>query len=261
MTPFDLIALDLDGTFLVSRFEFHPGLLAAVREARSAGSRLVIATGRIHRGVRPVLAALDLDTPLISSNGARIHDGGRLVYDRPLDAATVPLILEAVDRRADSVLHAYVGDELWVASDNPATREYAANQELDYRVVGPLAAALQGATPVKLLLLAEPARLDELERLLHAAVPAGSLRTTRSWRTFLEILHPEVNKGAALERVSARLGIDRSRVIAAGDQLNDLEMLLWAGTGVAVETASDELRRLAPRVATREELARMIAPA
>lgn len=261
MNRFDLIALDLDGTLLVSRSEFHPGLLNAVRRARSAGSRLVIATGRMHRGVRPVLDALDLDTPLITYNGARIHDGARLIYDQPLETAVVPLILDVLDRQEDTVLHAYVGEELWVASDNPATREYAAVQDLDYRVVGPLPVALTSATPIKMLLLAEPPRLDELERRLHAAVPPGWLRTTRSWSTFLEVLHPAVNKGAALERVAVQLGVDRKRIIAAGDQLNDLEMLLWAGTGVAVETASEELRRLAPLIATRDELARMIAPA
>ena len=72
-------------------------------------------------------------------------------------------------------------------------------------------------------------------------------------RTYLELLHPEVSKGAALRRIAHMLGVARDEVIAFGDSHNDLDMLAFAGVGVAMGNASAEVKALADLITDSNE--------
>jgi hydroxymethylpyrimidine pyrophosphatase-like HAD family hydrolase len=93
-----------------------------------------------------------------------------------------------------------------------------------------------------------PARMAELDAWM-----AGIARVTRSLDWFIEVVNPQVSKARALAMVAQRLGVDRSEVCAIGDNVNDQEMIEWAGFGAVMRTAPPELRQRASFTTTTPE--------
>jgi hydroxymethylpyrimidine pyrophosphatase-like HAD family hydrolase len=136
-------------------------------------------------------------------------------------------------------LNCYVDDQLYVAEVTPEARRYADFQHLDIHAVGDLRAWLD-RDPTKLVAVGDPDALDELEAQL---VPefAGRLFISKSLPYFLEFAHPNVSKGSGLAFVADRLGFWPEETVACGDGENDRELLDWAGFGVAVANAHEDV--------------------
>jgi hypothetical protein len=212
----------------------------ALGAAQAAGMRVVLATARPVRVVRPLAAALGLGGHAICLGGAQRYDldADRLVGEDRLDHGTATDVLGALRAAHPDVLvvaevgldiHVEHGFSLgdWGFRDLPA-----------HTVRGSLARLDPGVTA----LLAGHAHvpLDELE--LVAAAAAGR-RATITWSggPHIEVFAPGVSKAAGLAALCAELGIAREDVVAVGDHRNDVEMVRWAGRGVAVANAVPEL--------------------
>jgi hypothetical protein len=136
-------------------------------------------------------------------------------------------------------LNCYVDDLLYVAEVTPEARRYADFQGLEIHAVGDLRAWLE-QDPTKLVAVGDPAALDELEAELKPRF-AGRLFISKSLPFFLEFAHPDVSKGSGLAFVAARLGFGAEETVACGDGENDRELLDWAGFGVAVANAHEDV--------------------
>jgi Cof subfamily protein (haloacid dehalogenase superfamily) len=153
----------------------------------------------------------------------------------------VPIPLElareaiAAIQTAGYGLNCYVDDELYVAQVTREAAQYASFQHIELRVVGPLLEWLE-RPPTKLVVVGNPERLDELGVDLRTRF-GRRLFIAKSLPFFLELAHPDVSKGSGLQFVADRLGFTRDVTVAFGDGENDLELLDWAGYGVAVENA------------------------
>jgi hydroxymethylpyrimidine pyrophosphatase-like HAD family hydrolase len=136
-------------------------------------------------------------------------------------------------------LNCYVDDLLYVAEVTPEARRYADFQHLEIHAVGDLRKWLD-RDPTKLVAVGDPEALDELEEQL---VPrfAGRLFISKSLPYFLEFAHPDVSKGSGLAFVAERLGFGPEETVACGDGENDRELLDWAGFGVAVANAHEDV--------------------
>ena len=117
----------------------------------------------------------------------------------------------------------------------PEAEGYASFQHIELRVVGPLLEWLE-RPPTKLVVVGDPERLDQLGADLRAQFD-GRLFIAKSLPYFLELAHPDVSKGSGLQFVADRLGFTPEGTVAFGDGENDLELIDWAGYGVAVENA------------------------
>ena len=150
--------------------------------------------------------------------------------------------LDAIDAVVEAGFHVncYVDDSLYVAEVTPEARSYSGFQGLDLHEVGPLHAWLHD-DPTKLVAVGDPDALDALEDVLKPRF-AGRLFVSKSLPHFLEFAHPDVNKGSglAVRRRPARLHA-RSETVACGDGENDRELLDWAGYGVAVANAHEDI--------------------
>ena len=92
---------------------------------------------------------------------------------------------------------------------------------------------------------------DDVDGVLAARRACARLphtELTSSWHNNFELMPAGVHKGWALETLACRLGIAREEVVAFGDSENDIPMLRWAGTGVAMANASEEVRAAADAV-------------
>ncbi len=249
-----LIAADVDGTLVDDRRQIPPAVREALAEARAAGCRLTLATGRMYASVLPFAEAVRTDAPLILYNGAALVERGsrRVTFRRCLSLADARLALTLL-RRFPLHVNLYVGEDLYIERVTPAATESMVKDGVTAQAVGDLVAFLR-EDPVKLLCIGEPAdleafRLAFLEERARRGLPGQTPHLVRSEPTYLEVLPPGVNKGVALAELARQLAIPLEAVVAFGDNLNDAEMLEVAGLGVAVGNAHPDLKARADLVA------------
>jgi Cof subfamily protein (haloacid dehalogenase superfamily) len=195
---------------------------------------VLIATGRMFRSVRPYAQAAGVDEPLVCYQGAAVVDpgSGEFLLHEPIE---LDLAREAIDvlQLAGYAPNCYVDDELVVAHHTPYSEAYAAFQHLPVHEVGDLLAWL-AKPPTKLVAVGDP---GELQTLRSEIAPRfdGRLYMTTSLPWLLELGNPIVSKATGVAFVAKRLGIEPGRIVAFGDGENDVEMIDWAGFGIAVE--------------------------
>jgi hypothetical protein len=190
---------------------------------------------------------LGITAPVIYYNGAVVRGGA----GPDLVSLTLP---RGVLRRAWTVISRapvhpifYRDDRLFCAERTLPVRRYCEEEGLTVHVIDDPEFLGLGAF-IKSLLIGHPRDLDIVREELTSIV-AEHARLVRTRRDYLEIIPVEASKGAALARLAAHLGVPIERVVAVGDQENDLEMLHAAGVGVAMPHAPEPVRRAADRVA------------
>ncbi|MAG35477.1 MAG: hypothetical protein CL878_04425 [Dehalococcoidia bacterium] len=259
MPDYRLLALDIDGTLLNSERVVTPRTRAAVLSARAAGLVVVIATGRGPHSARSIVAGLGLGDPivLVATQGATVWDNGQLVLHQPLAADAARRVVEhslAADVAALVVPGVHSGGAMHLAGSAAATgrlRAYAQRGAGNVRPYDP--AALSG-DPLAVYMMDDWQRLVAVnERLTSDPVAQDSWRvifsrTALATTAAIEVLHPQVSKALALRVLCRRLGIEREQVLAFGDNVNDVEMLEFAGLGVAMANSSPEARAAADRI-------------
>jgi len=235
-----LLVCDLDGTLLDSHSEISPQNLAAVLWLLERGGLFTVATGRNRLSVARFLPLLPLNAPAILYNGAMIYD---FHSQTVLWSTTLPLNATAVIRLLRDIfpgigVEIYHGEAVYVVSENNFITGHLAREHL----MG-IASKSLGEIPVpwhKALLAWDPEKIDLVEAYLRRK--GLSFSSLRSDPCYLEILPGKISKGSALRILIRALGIPRSRVVAMGDQPNDLEMIKIAGWGIAVANAHQSLK-------------------
>jgi len=218
----------------------RPRTQEALERTRASGAHVIVVTGRMFRAVRPYLEQAALDDLVVCYQGAVVADPatGVFVLHVPIPLAEAREAMDAVIA-AGFHLNCYVDDLLYVAKVTPEARRYADFQHLDIHAVGDLRAWLD-RDPTKLVAVGDPDALDELEEELKPRF-AGRLFISKSLPYFLEFAHPDVSKGSGLEFVAERVGFGPDETVACGDGENDRELLDWAGFGVAVANAHEDV--------------------
>ncbi len=244
--PSDVVASDLDGTLLTSTGGLSARSRHALAAVREAGGHVVLATGRPTRYVVDLARSLDLDTPVVCANGAVLYDArhDEVVAARTLSTAVVAELGAALRARLPGVAFAVEG-----AREFRCERRFAEHNE--WPIPGDAVVDDAGwvdGEPVAKLLVRHPAL--GFGELLEAAAEVldGQGECTYSSATLLEVAAPGVNKAAGLADVVAGLGAEPGEVLAFGDMPNDIPMLAWAGTGVAVANAHPSVHEVADAV-------------
>jgi Cof subfamily protein (haloacid dehalogenase superfamily) len=246
-TDLALVATDFDRTLIAEDGVLRPRTLRALRAAHESGLHVVVVTGRMFRSVRPHLEQAGLTDPVVCYQGAVVADPETGVFLRhvPIPIETAKEAIAAVEALRFS-LNCYVDDLLYVARQTPEAGAYADFQHLEIHVVGDLLSWLE-QPPTKLVVVGDPLELDALGPRLKAQFD-GRLYISKSLPYFLELAHPAVTKAAGLDFLAERLGVAPEQTIAFGDGENDVELLDWAGFGVAVANAHDRVRAVADLV-------------
>jgi Cof subfamily protein (haloacid dehalogenase superfamily) len=252
--PIRLIAIDIDGTLLDSKVEISRANLNALRRAHEAGVEIVLGTGRRHKFALPIAESLGFDLWLISSNGAvtRSTRGEMFHQDLLPKKTAIRLCRHMQQFRNHTVLtfdreglggivcenheHLYGVIQRWMEKNAPYI-EYISPIEKAL-TEDPIQAMFCG--PIELMQCAQErlAACDFREEftLLRTQYDARNL-------CIVDILNVGCSKGHALERWANYRGIDRSEVMAIGDNYNDIEMLTFAGHPVIMGNASDDLKQ------------------
>lgn len=232
-----MIALDLDDTFLQPDLSISERNRRAVLESAAQGVTIVIATGRMYRSAKPFADMLGLDIACICYNGALVKTSrsGRVLDADPVPVSSAKRIMSRF-MDLDFKINAYVDDQLFMKEETPEGIRYGQIAGVQPIYVGQDLRDWLTDPPYKVLGIADPERLDQIQPQLEKEFE-GEVYLTRSKPNYLEALHWGLQKGSSLERLATKMGIAAHEVLAVGDAPNDREMLEWAGTGVAVANA------------------------
>ena len=247
-----LLAIDLDYTLLDNEVKVPKRAEEAIRAAVSLGAMVTLASGRMYKATLPFAEALDLDVPLITYNGALIKTSrSKEVYH--FLPVPLGLAIEVLRYAKEQGLHAnvYLDDEIYVDEMNWRVREYAERAKVTPFLVEDLLEFVD-REPTKLLLLVDEEVIDSHVEALGKRF-FGRLRVSKSMPTYIELTNWGASKGQALSVLAGRLGIRREEVMAIGDSGNDMDMLEYAGLGVAVANAYDFVKARADFVTAGED--------
>jgi HAD superfamily hydrolase (TIGR01484 family) len=254
-----LVALDIDGTLLAwvegegTTYEtVTQPVFDAVQRALDAGAHVVLASGRSPHGMTRIaemleLRGLDPDDDrlwIVASNGAvifRYHAGGDVdvVHEETFDAA--PAVRAILEQR-------------------PTARVAVEDRGRGYRVTTPFPdGELTGdmvvtdvedlvARPVSRVIIRDPDATADDFVALAADLGLHGTDYVVGWTAWLDLTPVGISKASGLEHVCAELGLTAADVLAIGDGRNDVEMLAWAGRGVAMGQAVEVVREAADAV-------------
>jgi Cof subfamily protein (haloacid dehalogenase superfamily) len=202
------------------------------------------------QSVRPYALEAGLDDPVVCYQGAAVVEprSGRWLLHVPIPLELARETIRVLQSEGFG-LNCYVNDELYVAEVTPEARRYADFQHLELHTVGDLLGWLE-EPPTKLVVIDDPEVLDGLEAQMKARFD-GRLYISKSLPYFLEFASPEVTKASGLAFLADHLGFARERTVAFGDGENDVEVVEWAGYGVAVENAHPRVKAIADLICPR----------
>ena len=240
-----LVASDLDGTLLRPGQTVSDRTRAALAAAREAGITVVLVTGRQPRSLAPIAERIGVGGIAICANGALIWDldTGAMVDSAPLAAEAATRLVHTLREAVPGVLLAVeleerFGREPGWAEDASPVEPWALEADALELITGPV---------IKLLARHPSLPFAEFSERARRAVGDDAMATWAGLR-LVEISAAGVTKAFALERLCQRLGLDAAEVVAVGDMPNDLAMLHWAGTAVAVANAQQSVLEVADEV-------------
>ncbi len=249
-----LIALDVDGTIRSGNNPIAERTRSAIDAAREAGAVVTLATGRAYRSAIVNSAALDINVPIATSQGAYIADpnSGEVFRHRPL---TGDMALGTLDRleehiesgNTDTQVVGYYPGIMYVDRMTEWAESYGKRTEIEVKLVSDLR-EVAGEGLTRIVAVGSDDGIEALERGVKPQLSMDVL-VMRSLPHFCEILHPRSGKEDALGWMCERFGIARSETVAFGNGYNDVQMLEWAGLGIAVGDAVSEALAAADSVA------------
>ena len=249
---YKMIVLDLDDTLLRDDQTISERTKDALFQAQEAGVKVVLASGRPTYGMRWVAEELKLNqygSYILSFNGSKIIDckTNEEKYSRTLSTETVQRLYD-LSKREDVGILTYAEDAIIVEETNQFASIESDLTGLPVKVVPDFKEAITGPV-VKALMLKEADRLVDVEKKLQTELD-GELSVMRSKPFFLEFTQLGVTKGASLDYLIKPMGILPEEVIAIGDSYNDLTMIEFAGLGVAMGNAPQDIKEKADYVSS-----------
>lgn len=249
-----LVATDLDHTLLRSDRSVSDRTAVALDAVRQAGVPVVPVTARNTVGVRALDPRAGLSGWALCGNGAYGYnlDTDELLYSVELAPQILQSVAGTVVPQAPGVRFATVRDAgcRFTAEDGYAALASFADHSRDPAEMERAALAEQLRTPALKMIFRHPDL--PAEELFAAVSDAVSTRCdaeiTLSGAPFVEVMAAGVSKASGLARLCSHLGVDRADVLAFGDGINDIDMLQWAGRGVAVANAQDAVLAVADEV-------------
>lgn len=247
---YKIIVLDIDDTLLTDDHEISPRTKEALLKAQDLGVKVVLASGRPTYAMHKIAEELLLNeygSYVLSFNGGIITDyrTKNNVYECTLTKEQAHELYE-ISKKYDVFVHTYVDNDIITEKGNEYTDIEGQITGMPIVEVGSFVEHVQ-ADVVKLLMLEHPEKLEKVEKILQKELQ-GKISVMRSKPFFLELTNNEVDKGKSLNHLIKILGIHQDEVIAIGDGSNDLPMIKFAGLGVAMGNAADEIKKQADYV-------------
>ncbi|HMO61542.1 MAG TPA: Cof-type HAD-IIB family hydrolase [Ferruginibacter sp.] len=245
------VFIDMDGTLLRSDHTVSAATTHVIKQLTAMGILVAPVSARPLHGMVPITQKVFAPaTPIASLNGSYIQHEGEVIFEaavQPTDVAGIQQILAGQD-----VSIMYYSRMEWYASGNtPLVKKEQKITPIPV-IVEPFETIVnywqkQNAGVNKMLIAGEPALILETEKELLQRY-GTTLNICKSQPRYLEVMHPEASKTNAVKFLLNRYGIQQDEIIAIGDNYNDAEMIAFAGKGVAMGNAPDDIKAVADYV-------------
>lgn len=246
------VFLDMDGTLLKSDHSVSEPTIAMIRDLTGKGVSVILVSARPLNAVLPTFKhiGLPVQTPVITLNGSYVVEKEQPVLDVRMDLATTAKVTELV--RPFKATIAYYLQREWYAEVSDAWTAHEQRIMDVPLVVAPIGELIQGwknrdVAPNKMMVMSEAANIAGIQQHLRS-VYDGKLNVYPSKATYLEVMDTRGSKANAVRFVSERLGLKNTEIVAMGDNYNDVEMIQYAGMGVAMGNAPDDIKAKADYV-------------
>ncbi len=240
-----LIVVDLDGTLLSDDHTLSEKNKQALLAATAAGVPVVLATGKTRKSAESLIAALNLNTPGVFVQGLVIYNAdGTLRYQQTLEAATARRVITFAEDRGFGTL-IYSGNRILIKAPDSRMDEITKYGEPQPELVGPIVNILTSIPIHKVCFYGDDRRIKALRWQLEQQVGGQVAFTMSHVAHLLEVLPPGASKGKGVRLVAQEMGILPEHILAIGDGENDLEMIKFAGLGIAVANAAPMLKQVA----------------
>ncbi|MDQ0337863.1 Cof subfamily protein (haloacid dehalogenase superfamily) [Caldalkalibacillus uzonensis] len=240
-----LIAVDLDGTLLTDKKDISPKTKQALQQATSQGHYVVISTGRPFRSSKNYYDQLNLNTPIVNFNGALVHHPQKPewgFFHTPLDLDVAQNVVSTAEKFRVKNIMIEVMDEVYLKKHDKLIMQTFFDPPVNVNTMPQVI----HTKPTSVLIHPYEHHVDRLRQYLseyHAEV-VDHRKWAAPWHV-IEVIKAGINKAVGLEKVCRSLNIPRENIIAFGDEDNDVEMLQFAGCGVAMGNAIKPLKEVA----------------
>ncbi|MDB5556037.1 MAG: Hydrolase superfamily protein [Rhizobium sp.] len=247
-TRIALVLADVDGTLLTSEKVLTARAKEAVKALATSGIAFAITSGRPPRGMAMLMEPLALTTPVAGFNGgAFVHPDLSEIESHPLDPAAAKTALDLLlDQGLDAWV--YTADKWFIRDGNaPHVARETKTVQFDAEVV-PSFTGEHLSCAVKIVGVSDDLELVAACEAQAQETLGNSASAVRSQPYYLDVTHPQANKGAVVATLSKLLNIPRSQIATLGDMPNDVLMFEESGFSIAMGNASDEVRAKASAV-------------
>ncbi len=252
MTDIAFLLADVDGTLVTHDKVLTERAIAAVRKLRARGIKFAITSGRPPKGMKMLFEPLGIDTPVAGFNGGLFTDTALRTIEEHSLPGDVAKKAAGIIRDHELDLWVYRGED-WLVTDPKAPHVDRESWTVKYapKVVASFDGLMDGA--VKLVGVSDDAeRMKKAEADMRSAL-GTTASAARSQPYYLDVTHPDANKGGVVAYLANKYGISPSQIATIGDMPNDTLMFKPSGLSIAMGQASDEVKASAKEVTTSSE--------
>ena len=253
---YKLIVTDMDGTLLGSNHEVTEENKKALKEASDKGINVTVATGRMYSSAKSHIDFLDSKIPIIACNGALIKDSitNEIIYSNYIDKDKSLGILKVLEKY--KVYYQYYSEDLLMCkkidndNKNLIKIKKLMSSGVDLVLLPDLTEYIMSNGILKVIVI-EDENLEILDEITKELNKIEGLEITKSWFNNIEIMSTGSDKGSAVKILAEYLDIKKDDIIAFGDNYNDISMLEFAGTGVAMGNADEFVKSRADYITSK----------
>ncbi|MFS2088951.1 HAD family hydrolase [Paenarthrobacter sp. Y-19] len=242
-----MIALDVDGTLVDHDGHMTHEVRSAAQAVVAKGHDVMIATGRSLNATLPIIQQIGMERGYaVCCNGGvtlrldpALESGYEIIHKATFDPAPA---LKALRERLPNAKYALEDED-----GNFLSTERFQDASFGVESIGVDFQTMLDATAVRVVVFSSENTSEEFNEAIRHIGLSGVTYSV-GWTAWLDIAAEGVTKASALEALRRRLGTDQANTVAVGDGRNDIEMLTWAGRGIAMGQAPDEVLAVADEV-------------
>ncbi len=245
---FSLLLADVDGTLVTEQKVLTDRACRAVHALREQGILFAITSGRPPRGMAMLIEPLGIDTAIAGFNGgALVRPDMSVIEEKTLPSDVARTAIDLI-RRHDMDAWLYTADD-WFVTDRkaPHVDREAWTVKFEPTVVTSFSDA-DLARAVKIVGISDDRPLVERCEADVRAALGSKASAARSQPYYIDVTHPDANKGTVVETLSRMLAIDPNAIVTIGDMPNDVLMFKKSGFSIAMGNAGDDVKHQAGAV-------------
>ncbi|MDQ2862091.1 MAG: Cof-type HAD-IIB family hydrolase [Bacteroidota bacterium] len=245
------VFIDIDGTLIRKDHSLSVATINTIQKLKEKNILVVLVSARPLSGIEPIAEELHLlDNPIASLNGAYIADKRKIIFNSTIDADRTERIHESLEKFNSTII--YYQQDKWLCNKKTYYTDYEQKITSVPIIIQPFNITLDDwktsmAGPNKILIISKEEVTNEIQNRLRREL-ANSINVSTSKPIYLEAMNINASKVKAVKFLSDRYNIKREETIAIGDNFNDIEMIEFAGIGIAMGNAPAAVKTAADHV-------------